>query len=225
MRKHLFIAILSCFSLSLVAQELNEVDTELWTGAAYKLRLNKKLKASAKQQFRINEGVSALRVSFTEFGLRYKLDKHFSFKGQYRFVQRPYNHNGHRFSIDAYANYKKKKSDFSFQYRFRFQHTTENNTYIQYVFMRHKVGVEYNMSKLVDPYVTYEIYYQFNRVNELKAWRLTGGLNWKLSKKFELTTFYRFQRGVNISYPKGQHVIGVILSYGDKLKKKKKNKK
>ena len=196
-------------------------DTELWTGGTFELRLNKKFRVDLKEQFRLNDTISSMKSTFTEIGLRYKIDKHFAVKGSYRFTIKPTKDNRSRLSLDAYYNWSKKKFPLAIQYRLRFQDTKESNTGSKFTYLRNKITVDYNLTKIVDPFLSYERYYRFNQKNEFRVWRFTAGLDWRLAKKIDLTTFYRYQKEINVKNPGAQHIIGIMLTYGAKIKTKK----
>lgn len=211
-------------TVSLNAQKLP--DAELWTGATWKLRLNKEFRVEFEEQIRFNNNISTLKMTITEFGLRYRLNKYFSFKGNYRYSARPNKNNRTRVSLNAYYNWRKKKFPLSMQYRFRFQNTNEANSGQKFSDVRNKVTLAYNLSKLADPYLSFELKTELNGINEFRVKRLTYGLDWRMSKQIDLTTFYRNQSEINVKNPDKQNIIGIMLSYTLNVEKKKnKNKK
>lgn len=58
--------------------------------------------------------------------------------------------------------------------------------------------------------------------NEYRGWRTTAGLEWKLSKSFDLKTFARIDRELNVKEPSRIMIYGVGLDYSAKFNKKKK---
>jgi len=215
----------SSFFFTVKAQK--PTDFELWTGASFKLKLNKKFKVDIEQQARFNDTISALKKTFTELGLKYQMNKSIAFKVNYRFVIRPTKSNQNRISVDAYYHWDKKKFPLSFDYRLRFQDTENVNSGKNFTYLRNKLSVKYNLSKLVDPTIAYEIFYRFNGKTEFRVTRLTIGFDWRLNKKMNLNTFYRLQNDININTPEKQHIVGVSFSYSLGLKKilKKRAKK
>lgn len=204
------------FLATQIAYGQRPADFELWTGGEVGLKLNKKLGLSLSEQVRFNDTISSIKKTFTELGLKYKVGKNFSFKGNYRLTIPPNENILHRLALDANYQWKKKDTPLSFSYRLRFQHQFgKTRTYV-----RNKVKLGYNLSKLVDPFVAYELFFRFNRKNEFRISRLTAGLDWRVTKKFEITTYYRLQDDIFIKSPQRQHIFGLILSY--KLKPNKK---
>ena len=81
-------------------------------------------------------------------------------------------------------------------------------------YLRNKLAVSYNFSKLVDPFIASELYFRIrNKPNEFQKYRLDVGLDWRLGKKCNLSTFYRLQKEINVNNPALEHVIGIGYSY------------
>lgn len=211
-------ALFVIFLLSYSAQVTT--DSELWTGGTYKLGITKKVRFEFEEQFRFNNSISSYKNNFTELRVRYKFNKHIAVKGNIRHVIRYNDFNRRRFSIDAFYNWDKKSFPLRFQYRLRLQDSKEFQTGKKTDYIRNKFSLEYNLTKLVDPFISYELYYMFNQKNEFRTWRLTTGLNWKLNKQIDLSTYYRYQTEINVKKPQAQHIIGLMLTYSTKIKKK-----
>ncbi len=201
---------------ALFAQDI--IDTELWTGATFELQLNKKFRAEIEQQVRFDDTLSSYKGTFTEPGLRYKLNKHISFKVKYRYTIRPDDDNRSRISVSGYYSWSKKKFPLSFQYRLKFQDTKEQNTEKKFTFLRNKFTLEYNLSKKADPFLAFEHFYRFNQKNEPRAWRFTAGFDWKLTKSLELSTYNKYEEEGNVKKPKANHIIGIMFTYEAKIK-------
>ena len=63
------------------------------------------------------------------------------------------------------------------------------------------------------------MFFRLNAKNEFRVSRLTVGLDWKITKKIKVTTFYRLQDDIFVKSPERQHVLGMMLSYKFKAKK------
>jgi len=216
--KFVMLGVLLSSSTQLLGQT---TDTELWTGGTFKLKVNKSFRIEIEEQLRFNQEVSNFKYAFAEFGTRYKVNKHFSLKGNFRYVTRPNKNNKTRVSLDAYYRWNKKKFPLSFVYRARIQNTRENVTAKSAAYLRNKLSIGYNLSKLVDPSIAYELYFRFNGKNEFRVTRLTASLDWRLGKNTDLSTFYRIQNDINIKRPDRQNIFGLSFSHQVKLKKKK----
>tara|TARA_B110000285_G_C15029883_1_gene566134 strand:+ start:343 stop:993 length:651 start_codon:yes stop_codon:yes gene_type:complete len=193
-------------------------DNELWMGGALDLKLNKKWSVGLKEQFRINNNISTLNQTFTGLYGKYKINKYFGLRGNYRFVARPQKNNKTRISLDALAHWKKKDFPLSFGYRLRLQRAVISGAKNTRSYIRNKFSINYNLSKLVDPFIAYEIYFRPDK-KEFRVSRLTLGLDWKLNKRMELTSFYRIQRDINVKKPARQNIIGVMFTYNTSWKK------
>jgi len=206
-----------CMMTQVVSAQI-PTDNELWLGGAIDLKLNKKWSVELEEQFRINNNISTLNQAFTELSGKYKINKYFGLKGNYRFVGRPKKNNKNRLSIDILAKWKKKNFPLSFGYRLRLQRAITSGSKNTRSYIRNKFGVNYNLSKLVDPFIAYEIYFRPDK-KEFRVSRITLGLDWKLNKRMELTSFYRIQRDINIKKPTRQNIIGVMFTYNTSWKK------
>ncbi len=109
-------------------------------------------------------------------------------------------------------------------YRFRFQDEKVDWTGEKKTYMRHRLTLDYNLSKLVDPEFEYEWFFKFNDNNEFRRNRYTFSLQWKLSKDAELVTFFRLEDEYNVKKPDRTYIVGLAYSYDLDLRKKKKSK-
>ncbi len=218
-----FFAILLTILISNNSFSQTITDNQLWSGASAKLKLNKKFSISLAEQFRFKNNISTKKLSFTEMGIKYKLNKHFSFATKYRYVAIPIKKNKRRISFDVYYSWKKKNFPLSLKYRFRLQDTKKfNSTKQKADYLRNKLTLGYNASKLVDPFIAYELYFRFDNKNEFRAKRFTFGLAWRLNKRINLTTYYRIQKDINVKKPEKLNIIGLNFAYNISLKKLKK---
>ncbi len=207
------------FSFCSVGQ-LN-TDTEFWLGGTVKFKLSNSLKLDIQEQFRFNNNASSFSSSFTEVGLKYKVNKILSFKANFRHNVKANKKNRVRGSIDMNLNLSKKQFPLSLIYRLRFQNTNVLNSTKRYTVIRNKIGLKYNASKLVDPYASYELYYRLNGKNEFRTKRLTLGLQWRLLKELRMTTFYRLQTDINVKNPDRSHIIGLMFTYNLDVRKRR----
>jgi len=188
-------------------------DNELWTAGALKFEINKKFRAEIEQQVRLNDDISSFKNTFSELGLRYRINKLFSFKGNCRYIIKPNKNNWYRISGSFYFDLNKKKFPLKFEYRLKIQNEKEQNSGKKITKIRNKGTFDYNLSKPVDPYISGEIYYRLNKINEFRTIRITVGLDWKLSKNIDLTTFFRVQNEINVKNLKKENIIGLMIDY------------
>ena len=175
----------------------------------------KPLSFDIQEQFRFNDTISTLYESFTELGIKYRLGKGFSFKGNYRYIVDYGGKNDHRLALDFNYSFDKKGFPLIIDYRLRFQNVMgRSKTYV-----RNKIGLTYKLTKLVDPYMAYELFYRFNGKNEFRKTRFTIGLEWRIMKELHCSTYFRVQDDINVKNPERQKIIGLTLNYKLKLKK------
>ena len=185
-------------------------DFNFWSSAALEYNISKKFRLNLEQQLRIDDNIG-FSSTFTQLGVRYRLHRFIRFGADYRFVVRD-GRNRHRISGDLFFRYRKKKFPLRFNYRMRFQRTYRFNNPRN--FLRNKLAISYNLSRLIDPFIAGELYYRIrNKPNEFQKYRLDFGLDWRLSKKSDLSTFYRLQNEINVNNPALDHVIGMGYSY------------
>ena len=188
-------------------------DFELWPSAEIRYNASKKFRFSFEQQLRLDNGASQFKTTFTEAGLRYRLSLYFRIRANYRFIIRP-NNIRQRISGDFLIRYRKKKFPFRFNYRLRYQVLYRGQRRNPINYFRNKLAISYNLSRLVDPFIAGEMYYRiWNKTNEYQKYRLSFGLDWRLGKKCDLSTFYRLQKEINVNNPALDHVIGMGYSY------------
>lgn len=191
-------------------------DFELWADCSYELQLNKRFSVNIDEQFRFNDTISSLKKSFTQISVEFKLNKYLSFAGNYRYTVVPLDLNRHRISLDANLKLARKNFPLSFKYRIRFQDEEYGK---RQTYLRNKVQFEYNLCKLVDPFVSYEMFLRFNGKNEFRISRFSAGLEWRILKNLSATTFYKLQDDIFIKKPERQHIFGISAAYKMKLKK------
>lgn len=201
-------------------ETMPEEDTELWTSAQLKIDVLEDWRIDVEQQLRLDDHFSSFHQYFSELGIRYKINKYFDLKAQYRYSVTDEEHNEGRISLDFGAEYDIKDFPVDILYRLRLQDEKIEYTGQKKTYMRHRIGIDYNMSKLVDPYFEYESFFKFNQKNEFRRNRYTLGLQWKLNKKAELVTFGRYQKEFNVKAPKSVFIVGLGYSYDLDLRKK-----
>lgn len=195
-------------------------DIELWSGGALNLKVHKRFSASADQVFKFNDTVSHFKSAYSELGGRFKINRMFSIGLNYRYIENPPNKNAHRYSGDFIFNLGKKGFPLSFQDRLRYQHEVRISNKNADDYVRNKFTLDYNLSRLVDPYISYEPFFRLNGKNEFRVMRYEIGLDWRIIENLHLTSFYLLQKDVNVKKPDKIHVIGLILSYDIRTYKK-----
>ena len=192
-------------------------DNQLWTGATLKFRINKKLRFDIEEQARFNNDISRLNVTLTEGSILYELANRISIKGNFRYYYDPNSHNALRYSGDLSYDWSKKGFPFDFKYRLRFQRLIEEHTRESESYIRNKFSADYNLSKLVDPFIAYESYFKLNYINQFTVSRYIVGLEWRLFKNVDLETFFMYEDEFGEKNPEINKVYGLGLTYDFKL--------
>ena len=82
------IILMNCFTINSNAQETKVTsDLEQWTSIGITKKINKHWKISLDQEFRFKKDISQFDTYFSDLGLDYKFNKHFSLGANYRFYQ------------------------------------------------------------------------------------------------------------------------------------------
>lgn len=194
------------------------VDTELWSGLAVKMKVNKKWKIELEEQIRFKDSIKTLKSSFTELSARYKINKQFSLKAGYRYsIRYGYRQrNRNRMALFLYYNFERDELPISIQIRSGFQNDIEDYNGQLLSYSRNRIKVNYNPFKDVESFFSYESFYRFNSKNEFRTNRFTGGLSLEINKALDLTGFYRVEQEINVDEPERQHIIGLMLTYSFK---------
>ena len=218
MKKILIVLILTGIYTLTAAQS---ADLQLWTGPVVKYNISDKFRLELEQQFRFNENISKYDYTFTEFAIRYKVFKYLDFKTFYRHTFIPSGQTGSileeydrsRISISASTGTEIFNTGIKIGYRIMYQHSWENTSLVTSNFIRNRFELDYNLSKLVDPYANYESYYRLDQKNEFRQNRYTIGLTWKVTNKLDIDSYYRFQNEINVKNPEKDHIIGIGIVY------------
>lgn len=203
MSKSSFILLLLCPFL-LIAQEQ---DFQLWfkVGASYEL--NKEIKLSFDQGYRMRENAALPDVTFSNFSIKYDLIKKWSVSVGYRYINDfdLYQNSSIEHRVYTDIDYRKKRKRWQIKNRLRYQYQQENFTF------REKVTFSYNVRKTpFEPFTAFELFF---RDIELKKWRCTFGASYPLSKTLELDAYYRLQQSINTNNPKQLYILGLGIEY------------
>jgi len=213
------LSLLLLLPINLEAQETTVTsDLEMWNNIAISKKIGDRWKVSLEEEFRFTEDISRFDIFFTDLGLDYKINKHFSAGVNYRFYQNQ-NSDGdfvtqHRFSTNI--NYKQKLDRFTFEYRLQFQNkdedflsgNSENNVYN----LRNKISVDYDIKNFkLEPYFQAEIFRKYETGEESyfnkMRWKL--GASYPVTRKSDIELFYIIDNELNQSYPKTTYVLGL----------------
>lgn len=196
-------------------------DNQLWAGPVLRYDLNDRLRFYLEQQFRFKDNISKYDFTYTEFALRYTLLNYLDLKGIFRHSFIPGNEPGSalkdydrsRINLDASTGTEVFNSGLKVGYRLRYQHSWENTTRLSSNYLRNRIDLEYNLSKLADPYAEYENFFRFDNRNEFRQHRYTLGMIWRITGELDLDTYFRYQYEINVNNPETDYIIGLGIIY------------
>lgn len=210
----LLVVLVQLGSMSDVFCQTEEVSrvNDFWTGISFKHKLNKKIAFNLDNQVRITNNLNEIRSTFFEFGIKYKFNKHFSTRAQYRYTIRNKERHVNRYSLDFNGRWNIKPAKIELSYRFRFQHGIVTFTGEPSTFLRNRIQVKYKLSKRIKLFVRYESFYQFNDKNRFRQNLYAGGVTLKVSKQLDFSAFYRMDQKINTKNPERRNVVALLLS-------------
>jgi Protein of unknown function (DUF2490) len=214
--------LLLMLQLSTLIANAQVKDAGLWTSVNLEAKLVKKLSLSISEELRFNENVTELGAAFTDVGLSYKLNKHFQFGANYRFIQRhrvdDYYSFRHRFYIDA--KYSHKLKPFEVSLRTRLQNQVEDigraaDGGIPVYYLRNKLSANWNTRKAYTPYVSLELFSPLNYPREVAfdGIRTVAGVEYEFTKHHKVDAFYLIQKELNVERQVTDFVIGIGYYY------------
>ncbi|MFZ5939251.1 MAG: DUF2490 domain-containing protein [Bacteroidota bacterium] len=196
-------------------------DLKLWNSYKLSADLSKRWSADLEQQLRFNNNITTFDFALTELSVSYKINKHFDVAGGLRYS---YLENNPTESVDSYDRLRWMadlkfdtdvfKTDLKFNLRLRYQESRDVTAGLSPDrYLRARCQLEYNLSKLVDPELSYELYYKFGQPGELRAHRISAGASWRIIKKLYLDTSYIYQWEINVKNPDFEHIVSVGIKY------------
>ena len=197
-------------------------DAGLWTSVSFEAKVVKRLTATISEEVRFNENISEVGTVFTEVGLTYKLNKHFQFAGNYRYIRKrtveDYYSFRHRFYTDIKYSYKLKPFDISLRSRFQDQYSDIGRAAdggIPEYYLRNKLSLGLDLNKAYSPYISVELFspLSYPRYNAFDNIRTTAGIEYAISKHHKIEINYMIQKEVNVSEPEMDFVLGLGYSY------------
>jgi outer membrane receptor protein involved in Fe transport len=187
-------------------------DAKLWTGISVSKKIND-FNFSISEEYRRSENLSQTDKIFTEFDISYKVIKNLTAGITYRFNQdRNFEQGGfdfnHRFNFDLGYDYD--FNDFEFSLRTRYQVSKE--IYSSDKLNRNKLAIKYKLNKQIHPYVSYELFYQFNDIRAFNRDRIEMGTKYKINKNNSLKLGYIFEDKFNRKNLEHNHIYFINYS-------------
>jgi len=201
--------------LTVVSQEAfsQSTDKELWTGAGIRYDINRRFRMDIEQECRWKDQMGTFKFTYTEVGIRWRINRMFSIRGKYRYLFVPDDYDGGKFYLDGNVDLSKKRFPLSISYRLRYERGNEFVVSKMENWLRNQFEINWNMSKIADPYLGWENFRRLDGINEARANRYSFGSDWRLSKIISLSSFYIFEDEFNVKKPLDRHIIGLRLTY------------
>ncbi|MDI9871129.1 DUF2490 domain-containing protein [Flectobacillus roseus] len=177
-----------------------ETDLRSWTGLSLEKKLNKHISLNANLQVRTMDNLTTLGSYIGEFGIGYKLNKHWEVSAYYRYAQKrkwdksddayiykPF----HRF----YANveYDRKISILKFSYRLRYQDQfkdTDTGLEETKSYLRNKIELAYPNKTRFTPSISADFFYKIGE--DFDQIRYKAGVDYTVNKRNSVgLTFFR----------------------------------
>jgi len=188
---------------------LNAQDTELWTSAEARYKLNKELRVDFTNGLRLNQNISEFKSDLMELGLRYRIVKGLTVRGAYRYVINPANRKN-RQRLSAALFYKKKVSEITFALRSKYQYDFRYSLDQGSSLIRNKLSAKYSNKQFpLSPVVFGEVFHPIREISIINEWRLGAGLEYAIdsSKSIGLKYFFNSRQSGDAQSERG--VIGL----------------
>ncbi len=213
------------------ASAQSQTDAKLWAGFTGEVELTRQLRLDIEEELRLGDSFTGFDKTFTQLGLRYRINKFLRVSGHYRFIVTQDDFGSaeiqNRGAGDIELRYGMGK--WRADYRLRLQSTVRPDNTRTYV--RNKLKGSYRLDKKLAPFAGVEVFYLTTK-SEFREFRVYLGSGWQINRKMGLSVFYMYQNEFNTGDPEQNHILGVGMSYrfrdirgGGKKKKQKKKKK
>lgn len=206
-------------------------DAELWTGIGIKAKVVKKLSADLMVQTRFNQNASQLKTGFVQLATDYEVLPDLDLGVSYRWSERnrlSHFETANRVCLNLAYQYKLKDLGLRFKLRGRYQYVFDRlmavNDYIlpeDKTVYRLKLALSYKNKALkgLRPFINSEVFYNtdLELPTPLIAYRLSGGLDYKMSKRHSLRARYIYEKNQGL-VPQVNHIYGLTYQYNLKGK-------
>jgi hypothetical protein len=187
-------------------------DLQLWGSLEFSKKVNSKLRFELREQIRWADSLSQYNKNFTEIGVRYSIRKAHSLTLNTRVVNELDEDKYVRMNVDFSSDYNLKNKLFSLKQRLRFQQSWDSFGDRDKTHFRVKWGISLER-KLINPYLSHELYWKLATTNEFNQRRSTLGISWSMMDKLKMKVFLRSQKEFNNKNPDQLQIIGFGVHY------------
>ena len=202
-------------------------DFSTWSRIGIQADLGSKFELEATEGLRLNNNSSQLDNIYTELSLGFSPWKFLELGGNYRFIcnqkKDGSRENIHRFDMDLKLKSEIKRFDFEYRFRWEAYPTFANENPDHVFFLRHKLGVDYDIRKCkITPYFSAELFHKFrdSKADELRKLRYSAGASYKYHRFMLLL---RYQNEIYVNEPDNNFIL--VLRYKYYIRQNKNNKK
>jgi hypothetical protein len=181
----------------------NQNDFGIWGSVAISHQLTRTLSISLLEELRMNRNASTIDSYFTDLGLEYQMNS-WRLGINYRHSTKnelEYYGVRNRFYFDVAFKHKFKKTTVTLRQRFQEQFTeyfTSEEGKIPEWYSRTKVQAKLDLNKKYSPYVSFEIYYLIDNIDEIDNLfdrvRCETGFTYEFNRKHQYNLFYLVQQ-------------------------------
>ena len=214
----LFLVVLCSLSFAGFGQK--QSDAVAWLSLKIDKKITNRFSLGIMNQTTLNQNFSEIGASYLDFGIDYKLSKHFTIGGNYRVTQSRNLQNQYQFSQRFYTDisFSKGFKKFVFQFRSRFQFQyygidLSDNFRSMRSFNRNRISIKYTINRVISPYIFLEQFYRLNNLYRTEAFRGGLGLSYKFNLQHKLDFYFVNQRQVNRKNPRMDYIYGIMYSF------------
>jgi hypothetical protein len=179
-----------------------ETDLGLWCNVAIRHQVTSTVSVSIAEEIRWRNNISSLDSYFTDAGLEYEFN---SWKASvnYRFINKmddDFISQRHRFYFDIAYKIKVRKFIFSARQRIQEQfsdyYSSETGKIPEW-YSRTKFQVKRDLDKKYEPYISFEMYYLIDNLDEtdrvIDRFRYETGLEYEFNRRYKAGAFFLLQ--------------------------------
>jgi hypothetical protein len=185
-------------------------DPALWTRGRVANRFERNFMLEGALELRLNELADDFDRVFLEVAARYRFSPHFQGRGFYRFSlldSGDGTDDAHRFGADATYRFHRRPRPTKVVFRSRLQ----SEEGVEY--WRNRVKLAYRIHRAVIPYVASDVWFRLgDDVNDFRRLWLEAGAVWKTSRRYEIETFWIYERELGVDTSFGRHIVGLGLT-------------
>jgi hypothetical protein len=214
----LFLLITCCSSNAVNGQK--QQDAVAWVMVNIEKKITNRFSLGLMTQTAFNQNFREMGAAYLDLGVTYKLSKHISVAGNYRFTEIRNLDNFYQPSQRVYADVTLSKGykKFYFQFRSRIQmqyygiDPTDSYRASKYM-NRNRFSIKYNINRVYSPYIFLEQFYRLNNAHNTESIRAGIGLTYKFNLQHRIDFYFLNQFQMNRNTSRIDYIYGATYSY------------